>query len=458
LVEALRPERTAGTYPLAEVLFALQNQPIPRVELPGLAIEPLPAGDVDVQASFSVSLRLWEQNGTLRGGFGYNTALFDAATLERWCDRYLSLLAAVVADPERRLSELVPLDEAERRRIELPQAAPAEPRRAPVQEARAKQQAGLSNRRDSLSAAKRELLNQRLRSAAAGKAAPAPSTAPRPVVRTTAASPLVKLQSGDADRTPFFCVHAIGGSVFSYGELARRLDPGQPFYGLQAAGLDGGAPGAADVEAIAAEYVAAIRSVQAEGPYLLGGWSFGGVVAFEMARQLRAQGCEVGLLALLDSWAPVPGESHEIPGDADLLRSFLQDQAGMHGVDVEAPAGDLDALIAWGREAGLLKVDVRPEQVERLLAVYKRNLLAYASYRPQPAALRITLFRPDGAPPEARLHAANRWDGLAADGIEVHEVAGTHYTMLTPPAVQGLAERLGACIETACEDEKVRAS
>jgi thioesterase domain-containing protein len=118
-------------------------------------------------------------------------------------------------------------------------------------------------------------------------------------------------------------------------------------------------------------------------------------------------------------------------------------------VDMEAPAGDLDALIAWGREAGLLKADVRPEQVERLLAVYKRNLLAYASYRPQTADVRITLFRPDSAPEEARLPAANRWDGLAADGIEVHAVTGTHYTMLTPPAVQGLAERLDACIEAA---------
>lgn len=110
--------------------------------------------------------------------------------------------------------------------------------------------------------------------------------------------PVVPLRI-EGSGAPLFLVHPIGGSVLCYLDLVRRLPTGRPVYGLRAAGVDPGTEPLAGVEALAASYLAAVRRIQPEGPYLLAGWSFGGYVAFEMARQLPAA-CEVRV-ALLDT-------------------------------------------------------------------------------------------------------------------------------------------------------------
>ncbi|HEV2761391.1 MAG TPA: amino acid adenylation domain-containing protein, partial [Pyrinomonadaceae bacterium] len=111
---------------------------------------------------------------------------------------------------------------------------------------------------------------------------------------------LVGIQTGGEAR-PFFCVHPAGGNVFCYAELARGLGEDQPFYALQSKGLTGAGAAHESVEEMAAAYVEELRAVQPAGPYALGGWSMGGVVAFEMARQLERAGERVALLALLDA-------------------------------------------------------------------------------------------------------------------------------------------------------------
>ena len=103
-------------------------------------------------------------------------------------------------------------------------------------------------------------------------------------------------------KPPFFCVHALGGNVLEYYDLARHLGDDQPFYGLQSAGLDGRRPPHTRVEDMAAHYIKEMRELQPEGPYFIGGRSLGGMVAFEMAQQLKAQGQTIGLLALLDTY------------------------------------------------------------------------------------------------------------------------------------------------------------
>lgn len=116
--------------------------------------------------------------------------------------------------------------------------------------------------------------------------------------------PLVVDIQPHGDRTPFFCVHGLTGDVLWFRELGAYLAPDQPFYGLQAQGLDGIQPGVDDLYAMAALYIDAMRTRQPEGPYYLGGASFGGTVALEMAQQLRSQGEEVALLVMFDH---VPG-------------------------------------------------------------------------------------------------------------------------------------------------------
>ena len=116
-------------------------------------------------------------------------------------------------------------------------------------------------------------------------------------------SALVPIQPRGS-KPPFFCVHAHGGEVLIFKDLAKRLGPDQPFYGLQALWLNGDQARPTRVEEMAAHYLKEIQTLQPEGPYFLGGYCYGGKVAFEMAQQLYAQGQEVALLVMLDAYAP----------------------------------------------------------------------------------------------------------------------------------------------------------
>ncbi|MFP5285448.1 MAG: alpha/beta fold hydrolase, partial [Thermoanaerobaculia bacterium] len=352
VVDALRPSRRQGLG-LVDVMFTMQNQPMPDMSLPGLEMSVLPISEeAELRINFALSLRVWESGGRMKGGLSYNTALFDRATAERWRDNFLTLLADAVANPERPICEVPLQSVGERKQVEVPE--PEHDRPAAVSQSVARQRADLTSRRDHLSAAKRELLEKRLRGAKAGTAAPRPAQPARPKA-------LVQLQAGDGSRPPFFCVHAIGGSVFSYGELARSLGPSQPFYGVQSPGLDGG-PLLDEVPAMAAAYLAELEAAAPNGPVLLGGWSFGGVVAFEMARQLRARGREVPLVLLLDSYAPSGADLLAERSDADLLAPFLRDQAGLQGhsaewLDEMPMAGEetVIRMLEQARVAGILR-------------------------------------------------------------------------------------------------------
>jgi thioesterase domain-containing protein/NAD(P)-dependent dehydrogenase (short-subunit alcohol dehydrogenase family)/acyl carrier protein len=138
----------------------------------------------------------------------------------------------------------------------------------------------------------------------------------------TAWSPLVEIRA-TGTHAPFFCVHGAGGNVLNFRDLAHLLPTTRPFYGLQARGVDGRLRQHTRIEDMAAEYVAAIRKVQPSGPYLVGGYSGGGVVALEMAQQLRANGEETSLVVLFDTFhphlPPRPGLSR-----ADKLKSHVR--------------------------------------------------------------------------------------------------------------------------------------
>ncbi|MBT5267814.1 MAG: AMP-binding protein, partial [Candidatus Marinimicrobia bacterium] len=120
-------------------------------------------------------------------------------------------------------------------------------------------------------------------------------------------------------KPPLFCIHPDGGNVLCYMELSQNLGSDIPLYGLQALGTDDGDKLLMRVEEMAEAYLHVIRTVRPEGPYNLAGWSFGGVVAFEMARQLKNLSEEVSILALIDSSAPGTHEEQMEWDDAELL-------------------------------------------------------------------------------------------------------------------------------------------
>jgi amino acid adenylation domain-containing protein len=251
--------------------------------------------------------------------------------------------------------------------------------------------------------------------------------------------------------TPVFWVHPVGGNVLCYAELARRLGTGRPFHALQATGLDGREAPLASVEAMARRYVEQVRAVQPEGPYLLGGWSLGGAVAFEMAQELRRQGQQVARLILLDSFAPAGSPAPE-PEEAALLAGFAADLARSAGREVlltpESLAGltaeeRLHALWRHAVEARLLPPGTGLEELRVLLEVARANLHAVTRYNPQSYDGRAVLLRARDARRGATVDPTHGWGRLIASGLAIEEVPGDHHGILRAPHVGELAERLG---------------
>ena len=234
---------------------------------------------------------------------------------------------------------------------------------------------------------------------------------------------------GPREVRPFFCVHPVGGNVLCYAELARALGPEQPFYGLQLPDpvVLGPEP---TVEAMAAHYVAALATVSPAGPYSLGGWSVGGVIAWEMARQLAAAGREVDLLALIDPSPPRRGPVAAGSAETRLPAEFAEDLAAL-GLD--------------GR--GMLAPELGMDQSERLFALFRTIRSAFDRYRPAPHPGRLSLLvatrRPDVPPRRERQEPAAAWAALARGRVELEALPGDHYSLLRPPAVAALARALG---------------
>jgi len=267
--------------------------------------------------------------------------------------------------------------------------------------------------------------------------------------------PLVRLTPEPSAGTgrPLFLVHPVGGGVLCYSGLARALS-NQPLYGVQSPDWEeGGEP--ATLPAMAERYVAALRTVQPQGPYRLGGWSMGGVVAFEMARQLRAMEEDVELLALVDSYAP--GHPGGVPADleeAAVRALFARDLAGLLGRPLPAAAGGLERLspdtplaeaFAAAQAVGLLPPELDFAETTRMLAAFRANLKRLQGYAGAPYPGRLVLFRaaPPGAAPPVESDATLGWESLAA-AVEVEPIEGDHYSLVRPPAVEALAARLSA--------------
>jgi amino acid adenylation domain-containing protein len=291
--------------------------------------------------------------------------------------------------------------------------------------------------------------------------------------RAEPGSPLVAIQTRGLGQ-PFFCVHPAGGIVYCFQELARRLD-GQPFYGLQSDGIDDDRPPISRLDEMAARYVEAIRRIQPDGPYHLGGWSLGGLVAFEMARQLSGLGEEVATVALIDTEAPT-GTTPEVSpklralaeqltdleifdrsgdplDDAVLLAAFGDEMAqgltgGVRGLLAHlrriAPDARREFLLRHLKLDRVYHLETGPERVSRLLKVLRANLLAGARYAPTtPFAGRLTVFRAADRVGGSS-DPAMGWSRLAGEGVTTRTIPGDHYTILATPGVQILADALSA--------------
>ncbi|NER50713.1 MAG: hypothetical protein F6J92_29390, partial [Symploca sp. SIO1A3] len=302
-------------------------------------------------------------------------------------------------------------------------------------------------------------------------------------------SSLVPIQTG-GEKLPFFCIPGAGGNVVYFSYLARYLHRDQPFYGLQAVGLDGVSEPYKRIEDIAAHYIQEIQSIQPQGPYLLGGHSFGSQVAFEMAQQLQKKGQEVALLAILDTNAPFPEkEQANLPeslNDPVLLTLLINNMGTMFGKDLMlgkdpetyyeeleklTPDQQFNYIYEQFKQADIFPSGLGGKELRANLKVLKVN--SRSSYFPQEIyPTKIILFRSEiqsnnmnlkmlhflskftdtdyfESRPENMNDPDFGWGPFSAGPVEIYQVPGNHVSMLTEPHVQVLAQKLMTCIEQA---------
>jgi amino acid adenylation domain-containing protein len=279
-------------------------------------------------------------------------------------------------------------------------------------------------------------------------------------------SSLIAIET-QGDHSPFFCVHGLTGDILWFRELAQCLAPDYPFYGLQSHGLDGIQNPLARIEEMASSYVEEIRQLQPKGPYYLGGASFGGTVALEMAQQLLAQGEQVSLLAIFDHSPPnikldndngflkrrmtiafrivknFPhwfrefvklGPSRMLSRINRILR-LIQKVKGQKGID---RVGQFDAEDL---------IDFAPELSAHRQQLITCNYQALKSYIPQPYAGQVTLFRALNRPLLNTYDPETGWQKLAPGRVDIYDIPSSHEGMFKKPQVAYLAEKLRACLE-----------
>ncbi len=266
-------------------------------------------------------------------------------------------------------------------------------------------------------------------------------------------TPLVAIRplgSGDDQpgEPPVFCLHPLGGTVLCFQELAQHLAPA-PVYAFQAPGLEAGQQPLESIEEMASLYLPFLKRVWPQGPYRLIGYSLGGMVAYEMARRLQAQGSQVSLLGLLDSRLRSP-QSASIPSDeqwrceeeAELLLALMQDALPLSKSDLvgDSPQARLRFAAEKARQCGALAPDVGLEQLTRLLKLYRTHL--DIRYDPQPFPGKAVFLRAEDEPEEARRRLHQDWEPWIKAGLEVVDVPGAHQSLLDRPYASGLAAAL----------------
>jgi len=266
---------------------------------------------------------------------------------------------------------------------------------------------------------------------------------------------------------PLFCVSGIHGNVLLYADLAKHLGKSQPFYGLQSKGLDGIQSPHTSIEEMATYYIEAIKTVQPQGPYFLGGFSLGSKVVWEMAQQLHRQGEKVALLALFDGTT----RATNIGRLPFYKRIFLHYQnlreMGFTYISQKFPSwrewlsGRYDY---WTKKIARnifqklqipLPIYLRQSAIAESLE--KAGTQALKNYVIQSYPNKATLFR-------AEIQSADQgvgfvspdwdlgWGKLATGGLEIQPVIGDHISMFREPQVQVLAQKLQDCLIRAREE------
>ncbi len=249
--------------------------------------------------------------------------------------------------------------------------------------------------------------------------------------------------------------------MLEYYDLARHLGAAQPFYGLQSHGLNGEAPHT-DIREMAAYYLKEIRELQPRGPYFLGGRSLGGIIAFEMACQLRDAGAEVAMVALLDSYPVGYEKSWSRPRTSSKASRFMR-RARAHLTNIDSlPFSEKLSYLSNKSKYGSVRIKSRAWRTiyrgfkslgrdlpKSLRDVEEFNWLAARQFVPRSYDGRVTLFWAS-QDLRAKFDMIEGWKTLAR-AVDVIEVPGTHLDIIKEPHVAELAEKLRGALDLSQE-------
>lgn len=276
-------------------------------------------------------------------------------------------------------------------------------------------------------------------------------------------SSLVPIQPAGS-KSPFFCVHGHSGNVLGYYPLASYLGSGQPFYGLQAKGLDGKEIRFRSLKDMAIDYIDEIKKVQSHGPYHIGGWCMGGSIALVMAQILEEKGEKVELVALIEpshvdypKFLPQTSIIHRLI--YKLFERFEYELILIRGLKTNEWASHLcrrtKALIPHVQAfiEKLIKVPLSKFQLRILHSkAYKLNCLhnmhikAYKAYKPRPYQGRVVIFRASKQP--YGIHSDDKlgWGDLLIGQVDMRVIPGHYKSLFVEPSISLLAEELKDCL------------
>lgn len=273
-------------------------------------------------------------------------------------------------------------------------------------------------------------------------------------------SSLVPIQAAGS-KPPLFFVHAHSGNVLGFADLAHHLGESQPFYGLQAQGLSGQQPGLNSIPQMAAHYIAEMKQVQPTGPYLVGGYCFGGVVAYEIAHQLQAQGDTVALVAMVHSEHPHFQQATLQAKQGQLLAQlkfrFGLEIGNLREVDsttrnhyLRHRISRLVAGVNLRLEKLLQKygLPLKQSTAYGLAQLETQHDIAFQTYQPPVYGGSVTLFRAAKQPSYVPDDPTLGWQVFASN-LDVVEVPGHFIGILSPPRVVEFARKLTAKIAQA---------
>ncbi|BAZ32051.1 amino acid adenylation domain-containing protein [Cylindrospermum sp. NIES-4074] len=268
---------------------------------------------------------------------------------------------------------------------------------------------------------------------------------------------LVAMQP-QGSKPPVFLIHSLGGELLCYRDFVIYLGTDQPVYGLQPQGLDGKQLPYTRLEDMAAHYIQEIQTVQPQGPYYLAGYSFGGVVAYEMAQQLHRQGQKVGILSMFDTCRPGYSERlsflRRIPLHLDNLVHKGPDYIWQKALGLSQVAKyHLQQGYKYYLNATPQVLDIAQQidYTEKQLDIISANAQSLSRYTFESYPGAVTLFRTEdqnrGNAVGVKYEPQFGWGEIVTGGLDIHYIPGSHLSLLNEPHVQLLAEKFKVCLE-----------